>query len=96
MTTKTILAVTVLCASAFQPSAKANDITIHHLMTELMQQQAVELQQQLKKNTSHWIQQMAQQAAASMPQAAKTIAESDNETDTELAVAKQQHDELGE
>ncbi|MDP4536269.1 hypothetical protein Q3O60_08720 [Alkalimonas collagenimarina] len=97
MITKTIFAATVvLCATAFQPSAEANDINMSQLMTELLQKQAIELQEQIKQNSRDWILQMTQQAAQSIPHTAEVDVKSAAKADVELVVAKKQHDELGE
>lgn len=97
MITKTIVATAVvLCATVFHPSAEANDISVSHLMTDLLQKQAVELQEQVKQNSRIWIQQMTQQAAASLSQATEVTVQPQTGAKVELVVAAKQHDELGE
>ncbi|MEE2023301.1 MULTISPECIES: hypothetical protein [Alkalimonas] len=64
-----LTAAVVFCATAFVP-AQANEINISQLMTDLLQKQAVELQEQLSRSVKQSLQQMIEQAA---PQVAEKV-----------------------
>lgn len=73
-----ITAAVVFCATAFTP-VQANEVNVSQLMTDLLQKQAVELQEQLRNSVQQSLQQMMEQLVPKVAETAELPAETNKQ-----------------